>query len=280
MKTSIKLVLTVVVILASAWAAFFLYVGHLSAKPVIHDVIAKQLLDKFYADEMPPNAEGEIIIGEPLEGINIAGPWQVNITPSPDGKTRVRYFAYGKADIAHLFIGAGNTGDYKNLLQLRCAPPPADMVVSRLRTPNGDMRFGGDYYRAEVQLPVLKEIRIWFFEESAPHFSKIVRFSEFSQKALSLNIFAITDVLIHGENSSFENLYLNLSFSKGMEKGSAGFLRFGKVAVTNAEVDIIGPWRVNLNMSGGDLKGEIKYGAQLRYSGNATNIGVENAVSY
>ena len=92
-----------------------------------------------------------------------------------------------------------------------------------------------------------------------------------------MNVFAITDVLIYGENSSFENLHLDISFSKGMEKGSAEFLRFGKVIVKNAEVDIIGPWRVNLNMSGGDLKGEIKHGAQLRYSGNARSVSVENA---
>ena len=81
------------------------------------------------------------------------------------------------------------------------------------------------------------------FEESEPRFSKIIGLSEFSQKALKLNVFAITDVLIYGENSSFENLHLDISFSKGMEKGSAEFLRFGKVIVKNAEVDIIGPWR-------------------------------------
>ena len=58
--------------LASAWTAFFLYVGHLSAKPVIHDAVAEQLLDKFYTDEKPPNAEGEIVIDETLEGIHRA----------------------------------------------------------------------------------------------------------------------------------------------------------------------------------------------------------------
>ena len=142
MKSGIKLVLVVVVMLASAWTAFFLYVGHLSAKPVIHDAVAEQLLDKFYTDEKPPNAEGEIVIDETLEGINITGPWQVNIPPSPDNKTRVRYFAYGKADITRLFIGAGKAGDYKNLLLLRCAPPLTDMVVGRLRTENATCVFG------------------------------------------------------------------------------------------------------------------------------------------
>ena len=161
--------------------AFFLYVGHLSAKPVIHDAVAEQLLDKFYTDEKPPNAEGEIVIDETLEGINITGLGK-SISPFADNKTRVRYFAYGKADITRLFIGAGKAGDYKNLLLLRCAPPLTDMVVGRLRTENGDMRFWGDYYRAEVQLPVLKEMIIWFLKKVNRAFQKSLDFQNFHKK--------------------------------------------------------------------------------------------------
>ena len=196
----------------------FSYVGHLSAKPVIHDAVAEQLLDKFYTDEKPPNAEGEIVIDETLEGINITGPWQVNIPPSPDNKTRVRYFAYGKADITRLFIGAGKAGDYKNLLladaALRRLPTWWLAVCDRKRR----HAFLGRLLPRRSAITGFERDDNLVFEESEPRFSKIIGLSEFSQKALKLNVFAITDVLIYGENSSFENLHLDISFSKAWKK--------------------------------------------------------------
>lgn len=266
------------VLLLSAWGIFYYALASLSFAGD-DATVGERLRERFAAASSPVNESREFVFNEPLEGIEAVGPWILTITPSADDKTRVRLFAHGKADSRRARVTVTDENGVKALLMKVTTLPPRE-VFYRLRDGDGNMKFFGDYYRAEVQIPALRYIYLPFYYASSRHSPIVVNFSGFTGQNLSVGAFAISDVLIRGEKSSFKDLMIGVSTSAGNETGAWGAMQFNDVAADNVILDVSGAWRAQLNIKGGNLSGEVKHGAQVRYRGAAAtnSVKVENAV--
>lgn len=193
-------------------------------------------------------------------GVVIAGPWEVDIKPSRDGKVRADYELFTGGDI-DIYIA-------ENKLRLD-ATPRAPYYTKYVGAGNFGGGLRGDFVRATVRMPALCELNMLADVALNPNFPNVARFDGFGGDELKV-LASSKHGLVVGENSAYKTLVLLLwTRSHNMNADLSG-VRADKVELSAASLgDVV------FNVAdGGEISGVVD-SMLMTYRGNPAKIEVK-----